>query len=232
MRAFEQAKRVCGVGERANGNAMLVLLALAGIVGWGMTAMQARSGGDIVALLQPVTVAWTAIWGVALGWAFVRIDRETFLSVPMAVWVVVTAAATVANGYVVVTESPELLWLVWLPWFAAFAVGYVVTALWVERADVYWAAALASTALLAYGVYAILTGTGHQVLDLGSSTVVLTPVPYTWLVLGALHVVPMAIDAARGGRQMTDAGVPAVRGETDESVEDEDEEPSGGVVPQ
>lgn len=225
---LEQTKRMIGVGERANGNALLGLLALAGVVGWGMTALQARSGGDIVALIQPVVIAWSVIWFGMLGWAFLRVDRETFLSVPTAIWIAVTVGATAVNGYAIATTSLEL---VWLPWLAAFAIGYVVTALWVERSGIYWAAGLASTALLAYGVYAIVTGTGHEVIGSGSSAIVLTPVPFTWIVLGVLHVVPMSIDAARGGRELTAAGVPALRGETQEPTED-DEEATGGVVPQ
>lgn len=233
---LEQTKRVVGVGERANGNAMLGLLALTGVVGWGMTAMQAGSGGDMVALIQPVTVAWTVIWFAAVGWAALRVKREAVLSVPMAVWVVLSLSATAANAYVIANFSPSslgLLAFVWLPWLVMFAVGYVVTALWVERPGVYWIAGLVSTALLAYGVYCILTGTGHNVVGSGESAAVLAPVPYIWTVLGVLHVVPMAIDALRGGRQMTAAGVPALRGESEDSVADEEEEEAtGGVVPQ
>lgn len=217
MHATEQAKRLVNFDGSASGNALVGLWAVAGVVGWGMTVAAGRLGGSQVA----VTVAWTVVWFGALAWGYLGVDREAVWTLPTAVWIVVTVAATGVNGYAVAAGSPEL---VWLPWFGAFAVGYLATALLVVRSGVYWAAGLTSTVLFGFGVYAAVTNTGHVVDTVNGTTAVFVPLPFTYVLLGLLHVVPMAIDAARGGREMTDAGAPALR--ADQSGSDD-----GGVVP-
>lgn len=217
MTLTEQAKRLSSPGGQANGNAFIGLMALAGLVGWGMTVVALR----VEAPMMAVTVAWVVVWFGALAWGYLGVERGAVRTLPTAVWVVVTVLATALNVYAAAVGPPEL---VWLPWFGAFAAGYLATAVLVERAGVYWLAGLASTALFAYGVYAAATNTGHSVVTSGGSTAVLLPLPFTYVLLGLLHVVPMAVDAARGGRQLTDAGVPALR---DAGPEDGDV----GVVP-
>jgi hypothetical protein len=47
-------------------------------------------------------------------------------------------------------------------------------------------------------------------------------VPYPLVVLGVLHAVPMLVDAYRGGRHLTEDGVPALKRRSEDAA--------GGVV--
>ena len=255
MGAIQQAKRLLWLeSEKANGNAFLALTALSGLVGGGvsvwaihfvlpMPSGAALGGPEIgrwakevmLALKWPVTAVWVGAWFGRFLWGYLRVERGSVMNVPNAVWFGTSMVAFGLNVYGVWISNPEL---VWLPWMVVFAVGYLSTALLVERSGIYWVAGVLSTALLAHGVYAVVTDTGYAVLgsaemlppalaaSVGPNTV-LMPLPYTYAILGLLQVVPMAIDAARGGRQLTDSGLPAVR--TDDETDDNNA--AGGVVP-
>lgn len=250
----EQTRRLLWLDERkANGNAFIALTALTGLVGWGVTVWAVNfvspipTGGSLggpeigrwasevmLELKWPVTAVWLVAWFGRFAWGYLRVERGAVVNAPNTVWFGASLVAVGLNLYGVWVSNPEL---VWLPWMAVFAVGYLSTALLVDRAGVYWVAGVLSTALLAHGVYAVLTDTGYAVLGsaatlppqlaatVGPNTVLL-PLPYTYAILGALQVVPMAIDAALGGRQLTDDGVPAVS-----ANESSDAESLGGVVP-
>jgi|APHM01.1.fsa_nt_gi hypothetical protein len=163
---------------------------------------------------QPLMDLWVGLTVVLLVVLALFAERGAVVSVPSLVWGVGIVAALGLTAY---ANGEQIAWLVWLPWLALYAVGYLVTGVVVDRGGTYLAAGAVSALLTLYGVFALLTGTGSLVLtsNPGFETplagAVLLPFPYVYAVLGALHVVPMAVDGLRGGRQMTPAGVPAVR---------------------
>jgi len=257
MGAIQQARRLLWLDDgMANGNAFMALTALSGLVGWGATVVAihlfmpmpsgAALGGPeigrwaktvMLELKWPVTFIWAGAWFGRFAWGYLRVERGAVLNLPNAVWFGTSMVAFALNLYGVWVSNPEL---VWLPWMAVFAISYLATALLVERSGIYWLAGIASTALLAHGIYSVLTNTGYAVLgpaetlppalaaSVGPNTV-LMPLPFTYVILGLLQVVPMAIDAARGGRQLTESGLPAVRGDDEEDSDQADA--AGGVVP-
>lgn len=236
-----------------SGNAVMLLTALYGLVGWAQTtytvhllyrlelgrtppsgtAVGFREVGPWIQVVTQYTWELMWLWG-GLTVALVAVvglfgERGAVLNGPNLLWGVGTALALGLTAYGL---DARIQWLVWLPWLALFAVGYLVTALLVERGGVYLLAGAVSALLTLYGVYAVLTGTGTLVLTTETTVpaqaplagAVLIPFPYVYAVLGALHVVPMAVDGLRGGRQMTEAGVPALKAE--KRSDDED----GGVI--
>lgn len=236
-----------------SGNGVILLTALYGLVGWaqttytvhllyrlelGRTPPAGTSVGfrEVGPYIQVITqYTWELMWlWVGLTVALLAVlalfgERGAVINAANLLWGVGTAVALGLTAYGL---DAQMQWLVWLPWFALFAVGYLVTGLLVERGGVYLLAGVVSTLLTLYCVYALLTGTGSLVLTTETTVpaqaplagAVLIPFPYVYAVLGALHVVPMAIDGLRGGREMTEAGVPAVKAE---KQEDDDE---GGVI--
>lgn len=225
-------------GRPLSGNGVILLTALYGLIGWAQTTYtvhlvyplevgrDAPTGTDVsfaavgpwIEVVTQYTSQLMDLWfGLTIALVLVIAlfaERGAVLSVPSLVWGVGTAAALGATAY---ANGAQVPYLVWLPWLVLYAVAYAVTGVVVERGGVYYAAAAVSAALTVYGVFALVTGTGTLVLtsDPGFETplagAVMLPFPYVYAVLGALHVVPMAVDGLRGGRQMTSAGVPAVR---------------------
>jgi hypothetical protein len=229
--------------RRLDGTDYLWLTALMGAVGWGVTAyllhvrtappkgaVTLREVGPWIEAVSGYSWPLMGLWGLLfaglLAVSVPRVERGAFLSAPSLVWVVGTALALAANAYSLVAEVP---WLTWLPWLVLFAVGYLVTGVLVTRGGVYLAAGLASVALAANGVYGVLTNTGCLVVTLDPvvetplAGAVLLPMPLTYVVLGLLHVGPLAVDAARGGRGLNAEGVPHLKAA---ALDDED----GGVV--
>ncbi len=263
MTWVEQAKRlVSRNGEKANGNAYMGLIALSGVVGWGLTVFvvrlwprlndhpmpmgrieqgtQAQAAlfewfgflrGDLAGphLIWPFLAAWGLVWLARVVWGYARVERGSVSNLPNLVWLVLVVPAFALNA---MGEYFLKAYLIWMPWLVVFAVGYLTNAYLVERGGVYWAAGLASLGLLIVGVYAKLTLslplggalTGPAVPQIGGE--ILYPFPYTYTVLGLLHVVPMSVDAIRGGRQLTDAGVSTLKAQSMET----DTEEVGGVV--
>lgn len=255
MGTLEQAKRLLWLDRSAaSGNAYIALTALSGLVGWGVTVWAIHfvvgmpTGGSIggpevgqwaqramAGLKWPVTAVWIVAWFGRLGWGYLRVERGAVLNTPNMIWSGASLAALTVNVYAVWTATPEL---VWLPWMVVFAVGYLSTAALVRRAGIYWLAGAVSLLLSVHGVYSIATATGYAVLGPASAlppalaesvgpNTVLMPLPYTYAVLGLLQVVPMAVDAARGGRELTASGVPRVRADDN----DTGDAAPGGVVP-
>ncbi len=259
----EQAKRLLGRSEaKANGNAYMGLIALSGVVGWGLTVLVVRvwpalnghpmpmgrieNGtqgmaalfewfsflrGDLAGphLIWPFLAAWGLIWLGRVVWGYARVERGSVSNLPNVIWLVLVVPAFALNA---MGEYFLKAYLIWMPWLVVFTVGYLANAYLVERGDVYWAAGLVSLGLLIVGVYAKLTLslplggalTGPNVPQIGGE--ILYPFPYTYTILGLLHVVPMTIDAVRGGRELTDAGVSRLKAESMET----DGEEVGGVV--
>lgn len=248
-----QLRRLVGLdNERANGNTLVALIAVSGFLAWSATAAAihlivpfpsgSAVGGEALAAWTagamspwswPVMGIWTVTWLGAYVLAYLRVDRETLLTLPNAVWFGLSAVAFSLNFYGVYAARPEL---VWLPWFGVYAVGYFATGVLVERSGVYWGAGVISALLFAHGLYSVATDTGYAVLGPAETLppnvagfvppgTVLMSIPFTYAVLGLLQLVPMGIDAARGGRQLTDAGIPALRGDEETDID------QGGVVP-
>lgn len=258
----EQAKRLLGLSdEKANGNAYMGLIALSGLVGWGLSVLvirvwpalngkpmptgridtKAEIGqlfgwfqflrGDLAGphLIWPFLIAWAVVWLARVGWGYARVERGSVSNLPNFIWLALVVPAFVLNA---MGEYFLKAYLIWMPWLVVFAVGYLTNAYLVERGGVYWAAGLISLGLLAIGVYAKLTLslpvggtlTATNVPQIGGE--ILYPFPYTYTIMGLLHVVPMAVDAAMGGRQLTEQGVSQLKAD---KMGTETEE-VGGVV--
>lgn len=193
------------VGDEANANAYLALTALGGVLGWGVTALVVYGITDqprLLGLGLVVTVLWAGLFLGRLVLGFLSVESGAQLSTPNLVWVAVIVLAFVGSIVGLWLQSAAF---VLAPWYGAFAVGYLATAALVSRAGVYWVAGIASLA--------------------GLVAAVLAPGKVHVVALGVLHVVPLAVDAAMGGRQMTDRGVPAVDAERMEEPEE-----TGGVI--
>lgn len=144
---------------------------------------------------------------------------------PNLIWLALTVPAFLLNA---ASENFLKAYRIWMPWLVVFTVGYLPNAYLVERGGVYWAAGLVSLGLLAVGVYAKPTLTlpvggaltAPAVPQIG--TEVLYPFPYTDTVLGLFHVVPMAADAAMGGRQLTEDGISQLKADRMTDTEEVD----------
>jgi hypothetical protein len=203
--------------EQASANTYLAFTAALGTVVWLVTAVAGRlhaSGHDtghahieLLGVAGGVTLVWLVAWLVRWGIAASSVDRGVWLSSPELVWSAVTVLAFVATGAgFLIGDSSLAEALMWAPWAAAYTVGYLATGLLVQRGGVYLAAGLASGAVLVAG------------LTVG--------VPAVFVVLAVLTAAPMLVDAARGGRELTTEGIPALRGS------DADAGGAGGVVPE
>lgn len=233
--------------EKLDGNAYLGLTALMGLVGWVPTAyllhVETAPPTGVVTLAQvgawaeaatqyswPLMWLWAALFVVFVAITVLRVERGAVYSIPNALWGIGMAIALAFNA---VGVENTVAWMVWLPWFVLFAVGYLVTGLLVARGWIYLLAGTVSAALAAYCVYGVFTSTGWVVVtqtpavETPLAGAVLFPVPYTYVVIGLLHVVPVGVDALMGGRQMTEAGIPKV-----EADRQDEESGLGGVVPE
>jgi hypothetical protein len=219
MSFTEQSRRLLpGAEEKLSANAYLGLTALTGLIGWVPTVyvihfMSSTPSGTVGMAeagpwMRVVTQhSWTlmGLWAVlsvglvAIG--ILRVERAAVLSTPQLLWTVGVVISLVLNTVGVMDHTVVL---VWAPWLVLFAV--------------------------VYSLYAYVVTTGALVIDPAAegemAGAVLLPFPYTYLVIGLLHVVPVAVDAALGGRQMTDAGIPKVKADYLEN-----EDGSDGVVP-
>lgn len=208
MDVGRQAKRLIPfIGEeKANANAYLGLAALGGFVGWGFTALivfEVSAQPRLLGLALVVLALWIAIVIGQLVLGYLSVEDGVQVSTPFLLWGPILVVAFLVTIVGLVLQNTVL---VIGPWYAAFAVGYLVSTAFVSRAGIYLLAGLASL--------------------LGLIAAVLAPGAAHVLILGALHVVPLAMDAAMGGRQMTDEGVPAV----DAERIDEETEEAGGVI--
>lgn len=209
---FAAAKRlVPGVGsDPASANAFLALVGVGSALGWVVSyatvVLTLPPGSGPV---DPKTGAWllTGGWlvlsvlGVAVG--YLRVRREVLFSAPMLAWIGLVAVGFVASAYGTASGNAALMWGAW---YGVLAVGYLVTGALVTRGGVYLLAGAAAVAATAV-VFFVLPQEAR---------------PHS-LVLGVLGVVPVLVDAARGGRQVTDEGIPAVQAARNEGT-------PGGVV--
>jgi hypothetical protein len=221
MATLTEAKRLVpglGDGQRASANAYLALIGTIGLVGWGVTALLRHFvslqrvffwGSDVFAFgwAGAVAIGWVALYGLRIVLGVARVDREVTLSLPEIAWTILVVLAFGATFWAFtlpITEFATRIQMMWLPWMAAFAVGYLFTGAVVDRGAIYLAAGVVAAA-----------ATGAELLG--------TTPPYPLVVLGVLHAGPLLVDAARGGRQLTEEGVPALRA-------DADADDAGGVV--
>jgi len=235
-------------GRPLTGNGVIFLTALYGLVGWAQTAYTMHvlypfelgrgppTGTDVgfrevgpwieivTQYTDPLLYVWALLTVTLLVTFALFAERGSVVSLVGLVWGV---GATVAFGLTVYGVETRSLWLVWFSWLALFAVGYLATGRIVERGGVYLGAGLVSGLLALYGAYVVLSGTGTLVLttevaveaQTALAGEVLLPFPYVYGVLGVLHVLPMAVDGLRGGRELTPRGVPRLRS-TDEDDAD------------
>jgi hypothetical protein len=188
--------------------------ALGALVEWSTFLRGGMEGPHVV---WPFLAAWGVVWLGRVVWGYARVERGSVSNLPNVIMLVLVVPALLLNALGTYYQEG---YLVWGPWLVVFAVGYLTVAYVVERGGVYWAAGLVSLGLLVVGVYAKLTLSlplggalvGPGVPQVGG--VVLYPFPYTYTVLGLLHVVPVAVDAARGGRELTDTGVSRLKAES------------------
>jgi hypothetical protein len=199
-----------GDGAPASANAYFAMTGLVGMVAWGFTAAVYRLGSYEVAVpfsaeaafgvgwAGLVTLVWLGVFSMRIGMAKMAVRPKVQFSGPGIVWVTTMAAAFVLNVVGLFVGSAALMWL---PWAAGFAFAYTATGLMVERGGVFLLAGVASAGLTAYGLF---VGTAADLV-------------FPFLALGLLHSVPMLVDAARGGRELTDAGVPRLRADAAET---------------
>jgi len=212
MSALAGARRLLpGADRPASANAFLGLVGVGGVLGWILTY-----GVVVVSLppgsgpISPKTGAWlvTALWlvlvavGILVGYA--RVESGVLVSAPVLAWTALVVVGFVASSYGTASGNAALMWGAW---YVVLVVGYLLTGVLVTRGGIYLAAGLASAAA---------TGVVFFVLAPEAR-------PHS-LVLGVLSVVPVVVDAARGGRQPNDDGVPVVKAERLETSG------AGGVV--
>jgi hypothetical protein len=145
-----------------------------------------------------VTVAWVALFVAWIVLGAVGLEPEASLSGPSLAWVVAMTGAFIANIGAFVVDGPLRAGLMWLPWYIGMAVAYVTTGALVRRGRIYLVAGLgcAIGAILGLG---LIPGAG-----VGPAR----PFYLPFAVLGVLHGAPMLVDAVRGGRNLTEEGVP------------------------
>lgn len=196
------------LNHSASANAYLALTGVLGLLFWGATAYFRATGFPDVSwagLSGTLVIAWAVLWVGRWLLAAVRVDRGVWLSKPAIVWMTVTVGAFGASAYGLgLGFTPEGTTLLWAPWAVAFAIGYLATGVLVQRGRIYLLAGVASLGILVAGL----------LFD--------APAAALFVALGLVHGVPMLIDAARGGRQLDENGLPALRGATEQ----------GGRVPQ
>lgn len=246
MSFVEEVKRLLpGSERRASANAYLGLTALTGLIGWGGTAYLLHFTSDppsgtvglreIGPWIETVTQyswelmgLWVALMVGLFVVSFLFVERGALLTIPNMVWTIGIAVGLVLNAASIQFTIPALTWG---PWLVVFTVGYLVTGVIAERGWIYFGAGVVSGLLTVWGLYAYVTKTGALVmspdLPVPIAGAVYFPFPYTYAVLGALHVLPVAIDAALGGRGLTEDGISKLKAER---LSDE-EDSGGGVVP-
>lgn len=166
---------------RLEESGFLLAGATAGAVGWG--------GTQLLAWLDPPSgaLAATALWAVllvAFSGVTVRLAPEALrFSDPMLVWGAVNGVAMALTVAGLGGLVPPLV-AFWLPWAGASTVGYLGTGGLLVRAGAtdrgrgYVASGLVALAVLVAGVVA---------------TDAIAPIAF--LLLGAVHVVPLVLDA-------------------------------------
>ena len=171
---------------------------------------------------------WGVTWAGRITWGYLRVERKAVFNGANFIWIVPVIVAFGLNAWGV---DSVLAVPIWAPWFGVFAIGYIGNAIQVERSWVYWIPGLISLALLLVGLYAKATMTlplgGMMTIPAGPNSPVpalfgnhlMYPMPYVWAVLGVLHVVPMAVDAYLGGRQLNEDGIPAIKAERQGSTD-------------
>lgn len=246
MSFVEQASRLLpGSDQRASANAYLGLTALVGLIGWGATAyvlhvasdppsgtVGIREAGPWIETVTQFSWQLMGLWAVLtvglLVVSYFRVQRGVLVTIPNLVWTAGIVLGLVLNAVSVQFTIPVLTWG---PWLVVFTVGYLLTGLLAERGWIYAGAGVISGLLTVWGLFAYLTGAGALVISPDSPApiagAVLFPFPYAYAVLGALHVVPVAIDAALGGRGLTEEGITELKARR---LEDEGDS-GGGVVP-
>jgi hypothetical protein len=188
-----------GLGdEPASVNAYLALIGVVGLVGWGLTTAVIYLVTVDIRLMGwtgTVLLGWAALTGGRLVLGGLNVPRAESLSAPFLVWLVLIVGAFAANVYGATVATGDLAGLLMgAPWLVAMTLGYLVTGLLVTRGGVYLAAGAVGVALVA-------------------ALVAVGPLPAFPVILGLLHAVPMFVDAARGGRELTSSGRPRVAAE-------------------
>jgi hypothetical protein len=145
-----------------------------------------------------VTVAWFVLFVAWVVLGAVGLDPAVSRSGPSLAWLLAMAGAFVANAGAFAVAGVLRAGLMWLPWYAGMAVAYLVTGALVRRGGVYLVAGLACALGAAVGS-GVVPGAG-----IGPAR----PFYLPFAVLGVLHGAPMLIDAVRGGRAVTENGVP------------------------
>jgi hypothetical protein len=178
-------------------NRYIALTGIIGMVLWFLTQAVIFRWTFEVTPLFGATGLVIAVWVVyTVGSRLVGVvvaDNRVWLSSPFVVWFLVSAFALIANGVgVIAGDTTTGRLLMWLPWGLAFVVGYLGTWALVNRGGIYFLAAVGSVVFVAAGVTVGVAG-------------------LHFAILGLLHGVPTIVDAARGGRELTADGTPALR---------------------
>jgi len=209
----EMMKMVPMMGKEGtvSANYYFGMTAMMGVVVWGFTAIMyqfftpIRSNGvrevALVGAAGLVTGVWLMVYMKRMIFGKTGVKRDVQMSAPGVVWLSTMGAAFVANFAGFFMASPMKEGLMWLPWYAGFTAAYLLTGLMVRRGGIFIVAGLLSGVGLVAGLGLLpIAGVGPT-----------RPFPLPFVIIGLLHAVPMAIDAKRGGRELTDQGVPAIK---------------------
>ena len=210
-----------GGDGRPDANLYLGMVAVTGGAMWAVNAgvyrlthagehshAQHASGVDPVGLAGAVTLAWVGLTALWIAMARSGLKREVARSVPWLGWLAVTVVAFGANVAGFVVDSTAATQLMWMPWLGSMAVGYLLTGVLVQRSGVYYLSG-------AFSLFALVVALGVVPVWVTGLTELSA---LTFLLLGALHTLPMAVDAARGGRQIGEDGRPQLDSKESPSV--------------
>lgn len=173
-------------------NALLVVGAMLGAVGWGGTQALASTPGLALDVLGiEAAVAVVAYWVVAtvalVALALVAGQRVVLFSPLLWAWGVLVAGALAVNVAAALGAfAPSLgRWLLWAPWPVVVGLGFALTGV-----------LAAHRARGAYLVGALAAGLVLLAAALFPSTVI----DWAFAATGVVHVLPLLVDARTGNR--------------------------------
>lgn len=204
MTEMKRMMPMMGDGERASANTYFAMTGMMGMMVWGFTAVVyhfvtaqvsvpfSADAPLVLGWAGIVTLVWLGIFTKRIVMARMSVRPRVQFSGPGIVWITTMATAFVLNvvGLFIASEA-----LMWLPWAGGFAIAYTLTGLMVQRGGIFLMAGVASAGMTVYGLF------------LGTAASLGAP----FVLLGMLHSMPMIVDAARGGRQLTDEGIPQLK---------------------
>lgn len=213
MTEMKRMMPMMGDGEPASANTYFAITGVIGMMAWGFTAVVyqfvtkevsvpfSADAPLVLGWAGIVTLVWLGVFMKRIAMAKMSVRPRVQFSGPGIVWITAMGTAFVLNVLGLFIASDALMWL---PWAGGFALAYTLTGLMVERGGIFIMAGMASAGVTVYGLF------------LGTAASLGAP----FVLLGMLHSMPMIVDAARGGRQLTDEGIPQIKAEARDTGEE------------